>query len=333
MGRADTSREVVAARCRSGSEPAPADHRLGVFEPRPRGPAERIGARFRGHPPVWVAAIVWLVGFLVLAVLLIGVGFLLTRPWRFGPIARWDEAVNAWFVVHRTATLNVWTNIGSQLASPITAIAVALAAGIALAIARWWREFGVLALGLTLEASTSLATTFLIARPRPPRGLDPSPGTYSYPSGHAAAAIVLYVGLAVVVGAHTRHGIVKGVAWTAGVVIAGAVAISRVYRGLHYPTDVVVSVFLGTACLLVAMLAVRSASASTGDRDGPARVPRGAGAEPPASSSLGVLAVTSPTESDSTSHLTSAMTQRTVRTRNGGDPRMESPPSRALRGD
>ena len=229
--------------------------------PAPDGVAERIGSRLEGRRPAAAAAIVWLAGFIVLTVVMIGLGLLLTKVLPGSTVARWDMGVSRWFAAHRTSQWNAWTNVASQFASPITAIVVAALAGVALAIARWWRELGLLAIGLTLEASVSLASTFVIARPRPPvPRLEATPGTYSYPSGHAAAAIVLYVGLAIVISSHVPSRLLSGLAWIIGLTIPVVVGFSRVYRGLHFSTDVLASVLLGTACLIAATLAVRSAS-------------------------------------------------------------------------
>jgi membrane-associated phospholipid phosphatase len=105
-----------------------------------------------------------------------------------------------------------------------------------------------------------LVTTLVIARPRPtvPR-LDVSPPTSSFPSGHTAAAIALYVGLAIIVGRHVRNGVVRSLVWTLAILIPCFVGVSRVYRGMHHPTDVLGSIPLGVAALLVASLAICSA--------------------------------------------------------------------------
>jgi len=52
-----------------------------------------------------------------------------------------------------------------------------------------------------------------------------------------------------------------------GTALAVMVAFARVYRGLHYPSDVFAGALLGLACLTIAGVAVRSAAARVHSRD------------------------------------------------------------------
>lgn len=74
---------------------------------------------------------------------------------------------------------------------------------------------------------------------------------FSYPSGHALVATATYGTLAAVACAYVgqRRGrvVIRLVCWT----VAGLVAISRVYLGVHYPSDVLGGVLLGTAWFYV----------------------------------------------------------------------------------
>jgi undecaprenyl-diphosphatase len=157
--------------------------------------------------------------------------------------------------------LNGWTNVGSILAGTGTVLLVAgISAGILL-IRRLWYEAAFLAIGLSVEFTTFLAASTLIDRPRPTvTPLDPLPITSSFPSGHVAAAIVLYVGLAIVISSHTRRAAVRAPVLLAAVVLPIWVGLSRVYRGMHHPSDAIASVVLGVGVLCFTLLAVRSGS-------------------------------------------------------------------------
>jgi undecaprenyl-diphosphatase len=80
----------------------------------------------------------------------------------------------------------------------------------------------------------------------------------SFPSGHTAAAVALYGGIAIVLAMRSRRKAYAATWWIILLIIPIAVAISRVYRGMHYPSDVAAS-FLGAfGCLWIlrhAMLA------------------------------------------------------------------------------
>ena len=208
-----------------------------------------------------------LTGYVVMAVLLIGSGLMLTKLLVDGPVVSWDNSVNRWFVTQRTSRLNLATSLGSALGETLTIIGIAVAVSIILAIGRHWRELGFLVAGLAVEASVALTTSVLVDRPRPNViRLDAVPPTASFPSGHTAAAIVLYVSLALVVAAFVRSATVRALVWAFAIAIPIVVGVSRLYRGMHHPTDVMGSVVLGAGALMFALLATRTAGAVTDQR-------------------------------------------------------------------
>jgi membrane-associated phospholipid phosphatase len=145
---------------------------------------------------------------------------------------------------------------------------------VVLGIKHLWREVELVVVALTIEVSVFLLSTLAVDRPRPDvRRLDVSPPTSSYPSGHTAAAIALYVGLAIVVSSLTRSRVLRVIAWTLAFLLPVAVGLSRLYRAMHHPTDVLASVLLGAAALTIALLAARTSSAIIQSRR-PERVPR-----------------------------------------------------------
>jgi membrane-associated phospholipid phosphatase len=223
----------------------------------------RIGERLRTWPPPAVAALFAVIGSVVLTLLLVGLGLVITHSVLAGPIGAWDSSWDRWFELHRTTTLNGWTNTGSTLAGTGTILLVAGLSVAILLIRRLWYEAGYLLVGLFIEITVFLGTTTLVDRPRPTiQPLDHLPLTSSFPSGHVAAAIVLYVGLAIILSSHTHPGVVRLSIWTVALLIPIWVGLSRVYRGMHHPSDVAASVLLGIGALLFSRLAVRSAAAT-----------------------------------------------------------------------
>jgi undecaprenyl-diphosphatase len=103
-------------------------------------------------------------------------------------------------------------------------------------------------------------------RPLVPR-LDSTPPTSSYPSGHTAASIALYVGLAIIIWSLVRSTTVRAITWIVAVAIPVLVGISRLYRGMHHLTDVLASVLLGCGVLLFALFVTRSSVAVSVARD------------------------------------------------------------------
>lgn len=74
------------------------------------------------------------------------------------------------------------------------------------------------------------------------------PGGLSFPSGHTSFAASILLGLIVVTARHGRRPLLIGVA----VVVVLGTAASRVYLGVHYPSDVVASIVYSIAAVTLA---------------------------------------------------------------------------------
>jgi membrane-associated phospholipid phosphatase len=94
--------------------------------------------------------------------------------------------------------------------------------------------------------------TATVHRPRPPVvRLDVAPPTSSYPSGHTAAAVALYGCIAILVfWIYSRRPATR-VAVVVLCCIPVVVGMSRLYRGMHYPSDVLAGALTGGLWLLL----------------------------------------------------------------------------------
>ena len=230
-----------------------------LFETEPRGLPYRLARRSRTHRPLVAGAAVATFGYLVMTAVLVALGLILTNLLLDGAVGRWDASADRWFFRARTPTLTGLTEWGSLLGDTLTVIGVAAAVVVILAIGRHWAHIAFLVTALVLEVTCFLTTTFVIDRERPTvPHLEPGPPTSSFPSGHAAASIVLYVGIAIITTSLVRNGIVRAVVWVVGVAVPVAVLLSRLYAGMHHPTDMVGSVIGAVGCMAFALLATRT---------------------------------------------------------------------------
>ena len=228
-----------------------ADPVLGAEVDDRRAPSGRAGR-------IPAAAIV-VAGYVTIVTTLVLTGLLLTHVLADGSLGRWDDASTRWLSAHRTGFLDDLTHLASRSSDTLGILAVALVVLIVLGALRRWRQMAVLVTGLTLELSAFLAVNTLVGRDRPavPR-MASTPSTSSFPSGHTAAALVLYGAIALFVSEAGRAFVWRALAWLAAATIPVVVGFARVYRGFHHPTDVVFGYILGCAVLLVAVLAVRT---------------------------------------------------------------------------
>ncbi|MDX6547624.1 MAG: hypothetical protein QOG33_1174 [Gaiellales bacterium] len=241
----------------------------GFLAPRRGGLASRAGKRMAGHPVV-AFVLVTLIGFAVLTAATILTGWLLkTYALPEHGFGHADEHVNVWLAQHRTGMRNsvsFWlSGMGDVYAIPAL---LAITAIIALVMRRWRVAAFILA-AIAVEAATYRVVTLIIHRNRPNvHRLDSLPVNESFYSGHTGASVVVYCGLALLITTRIRNAFARAACWAVAIAIPLLVALSRMYRGMHHPTDVAAGALVGIGCLIIAIVAARAARAAdvAGDR-------------------------------------------------------------------
>ena len=231
----------------------------GPLDPAPGDRETTLARRWRRLRDGLPSALYLLGWALVLLVALVALGWLLSKVLHDDGIGRADAGLSRWLAGERTADLNTLTRWTTWLSETITVTVLAVVTvAITALVWRRWREPMLVAVAGAGEVAIFLAITLLVDRRRPPVShLDQAPPTSSFPSGHTAAAICLYGALAVLASERARSALVRGLTLTLAVLIPLAVATARVYRGMHYLTDVVGGLLLGGVWLLATVHGVR----------------------------------------------------------------------------
>ncbi len=86
-------------------------------------------------------------------------------------------------------------------------------------------------------------------RPLASGALIPLPGDYSFPSGHSVAGLLLYGVLAFLLVRSLRSRGARIAVIIAAAVLIGSIGLSRVYLGVHWPSDVLGAWLLAGAWL------------------------------------------------------------------------------------
>jgi membrane-associated phospholipid phosphatase len=171
-------------------------------------------------------------------------------------IALFDAPIVRYVADHRTPWLTSAMESASALASWPFVLAVMAAGGLALRwLAKSWRGLWLLAFASGGAFLLDVLAKSLVARPRPPAAWMAVPAQgWAFPSGHATQ-IALYGALAHLIAGTLSTWRSKVRVWTLAAFVALAVGASRVYLGVHWPTDVLAGWALGGAWLALLLTA------------------------------------------------------------------------------
>jgi undecaprenyl-diphosphatase len=221
-----------------------------------------------------VVAALWLAAGLAISVFVVWAFIELADEVVEGDSRGFDRAVLLWIHSHAPGWLDepmrLVTALGYYWAVlPLLAVAV-------VSIYRWgWRLSAVLLVvstGGSIVLTTVLKVVFKRARPELfDAGYDAS--FYSFPSGHATVAVGFY-GMLTVILAYRLEGFARWAAAASGVLVVLLIGFSRLYLGVHYPTDILAG-YLAALLWLVCVggvyalwLSVRGLRAAESDRGG-----------------------------------------------------------------
>lgn len=144
-------------------------------------------------------------------------------------------------VVHQYANpgLTLAMEVISDLGSPIFLSTLLAALIITFLLLHWRRAALWLALAMAGALALDVTLKHVFHRARPPAYFIPEPGSYSFPSGHSLGSFCFYMVLAGLLTARIRNLTARVFLWVFAVLLVTAIGFSRVYLGVHWPTDVI----------------------------------------------------------------------------------------------
>lgn len=221
-----------------------------------------------------VVAAVWLAVGLAASVFVVWAFIELADEVIEGDSRGFDRAVLLWINTHSPG----WIDEPMRLVTALGyywAVLPLLAVAVISFYRRGWRLSAVLLVvstGGSIVLTTVLKVVFKRARPELfDSGYEAS--FYSFPSGHATVAVGFY-GMLTVILAYRLEGLARWAVVASGIAVVLLIGFSRLYLGVHYPTDIIAG-YLAALLWLVCVggvyalwLSVRGLRAAESNRDG-----------------------------------------------------------------
>jgi undecaprenyl-diphosphatase len=150
-----------------------------------------------------------------------------------------DEGIRA--MLHKLVSPTATTIMiaASVYGAPSVLVPLALAAALAFQLRGWSR--GALLVVITVAGAGLLNWLLKLSfgRVRPVAFFDyPLPGSPSFPSGHSIFAASIFGGVAALLSPRLEHPALRIGVWSFAIFLTLLVGFSRVYLGVHYPSDV-----------------------------------------------------------------------------------------------
>jgi undecaprenyl-diphosphatase len=206
------------------------------------------GNWFRESPVVRLIA-----GLALAALALLALGWLVTGSYK-STVAGFDSNIRH---TMRQIQSPMWTALFltvTKLGSTLYLVIIGTAAGLLLIFYRLFRSLFFFIIAMAGQAVLHHSFKWLFARPRPSNLINyRAPESSGFPSGHAIAALCLFGMIAWIVTREIESPAIKAGIWVFTTVLVFLIGVSRVYIGIHYPTDVLAG-FVGGAIWIAAIM-------------------------------------------------------------------------------
>jgi undecaprenyl-diphosphatase len=162
-----------------------------------------------------------------------------------GDTARFDDGLRSFVHSFASPRVTKFMFAMSFMGSP-GLIFLMIAAIVLCLYKKWYRALVWLVITMIGGAilDVTLKHTFHRARPDPYFGRLPQ--TFSFPSGHSLFSFCFYGVMAGLINDRVRQFWLKGMVFCIAIIMIALVGLSRIYLGVHYPSDVVAGYLTGT---------------------------------------------------------------------------------------
>jgi undecaprenyl-diphosphatase len=207
----------------------------------------------------------------ILGVLLIGATWLffgvLEDVVTGDPLVRADHGVYQFLQDLRTPWADRFMVLMTELGDPVVIGSIVLMVLVWLLWRRNWRAAGYWFAAVGFGQIAATVIKLVMQRPRPVTSLYHGLSTYSFPSGHATMAMVVYGFLAVLVASRLSQPR-RWFVYSLTAILIFFIVISRLYLGAHWLSDVLSGMSLGLAWISLLGIAYYRHPTRTGDLKG-----------------------------------------------------------------
>jgi undecaprenyl-diphosphatase len=169
-----------------------------------------------------------------------------------GQTLAFDQAVLSWINEHRTP----WLDASAIEATALGSMVVLVVVGLALSVVLWHlekrRHVAMIWLAVTGSMVINQTLKAIFGRERPDV-FEPlvKVGSLSFPSGHAMNSVVFYAVVGFAIGHVVGPGTARKATYAFAAFLVLMVGFTRMYLGVHYPSDVLAGITAGCAWALV----------------------------------------------------------------------------------
>ena len=200
-----------------------------------------------------ILPIILLVGFIIVMI------FVLTNN-----ITKFDDTIYNFLISKRSTGLDFYFKNITRLGNTITIVIAMLLLIITLKDIH--RIIAIIGVGATVTMNQIVK--FIIRRPRPDHLRLIAQNGYSFPSGHSMVSIALYGFLIYFINKKVNNKPLKIILTLLLTVIIISIGLSRIYVGVHYPSDVLAGYLFALAILVLTITLCHHFRGNINDKDG-----------------------------------------------------------------